>query len=66
MVCADSFHFDRLIRSRITRKNAANVLPLLQGLQACPSRKINFSQLFMHITIDFKAAVSKLWLLRHP
>ena len=38
-------------RSRITRKNAAKILPLLQGLQACPTRKINYSQLFMHVTI---------------
>ena len=42
------------------------VLPLLQGLQACPSWKMNYSQLFMHVTIDFYAAMSKLWLLRQP
>ena len=53
-------------RSRITQKNAAKVLHLLQGLQACHTRKINYSQPFMHVTIDLKAAVSKLWLLRQP
>ena len=52
--------------NKYAKKIAANLLPLLQGLQVWRSRKINYSQLFMHATIDFNAAMSKLWLLRQP
>ena len=51
-------------RPRITRKNTAKVLSLPQGLQVQNTRTIDYCQFFMHVSNDFNAAISKLWLLR--
>ena len=45
-------------------ENTAKVLSLPQGLQAYITRKIDYCQLFMHVIIDFNAAIAKLRLLR--
>ena len=51
-------------RSRFTQKSTANVLSLFQGLQVYIIKKFDYCQQFMHVIIDFKAAISKLRLLR--
>ena len=48
-------------RSRIMGKIQQKFLSLLQRLQARTTRKINYCQLFIQITIEFNAAISKLW-----